>query len=59
MKEAIVGRIREKGPATVSDLRQLLGTTRRIMMPLLDRLDRDAVTVRQGDVRILRGDRTT
>ncbi|HEY2953153.1 MAG TPA: selenocysteine-specific translation elongation factor [Verrucomicrobiae bacterium] len=58
MKEAIVRRIREKGPATVSDLRQLFGTTRRIMMPLLDRLDRDGVTVRQGDLRILRGVQT-
>jgi selenocysteine-specific elongation factor len=57
MKEVIVRCLREKGRATVSDLRQLLGTTRRIMMPLLERLDRDGVTVRQGDLRTLRGDR--
>src|SRR5262249_39636640 len=34
MKETIVKFIREKGPATVSDLRQRLGTTRRIIVPL-------------------------
>ena len=54
MKEAVVKFIRDKGPATVSDLRQMLGTTRRIMMPLLERLDRDGITVRQGEKRVLR-----
>ena len=54
MREAIVNFIRDQGPSTVSDLRQMLGTTRRIMMPLLERLDRDSVTLRQGDQRILR-----
>jgi selenocysteine-specific elongation factor len=45
--------IRVRGPATVSDLRQMLGSTRRVTLPLLARLDRDGVTVRQGDKRIL------
>ncbi len=58
MKEAIVQRIRGKGPATVSDLRQLFGTTRRVMMPLLERLDREGVTLRQGDTRTVRGKQT-
>jgi selenocysteine-specific elongation factor len=57
IKETIVKCIRERGPATVSDLRQLLNTTRRIMMPVLERLDRDGVTVRQGDKRTLRAPR--
>src|SRR6185436_10629413 len=51
MKESIVQFIRENGPATVSDLRQALGTTRRIIMPVLERLDRDAITRRDGDRR--------
>lgn len=51
MRSMIVGHIRELGPATVSDLRQKLGTSRRIMMPLLDRLDRDGVTLRMEDSR--------
>lgn len=40
-------------PARVSDLRQALGSSRRIMVPLLERLDRERVTRRDGDRRIL------
>ena len=47
--------IRKNGPATVSDLRQALGSSRRVVVPLLERLDRDGVTVRQGEKRVLRG----
>jgi selenocysteine-specific elongation factor len=43
-----------KGPATTSDLRQMLGNSRRVAIPLLERLDRDGVTLRQGDRRSLR-----
>jgi selenocysteine-specific elongation factor len=46
--------IRKSGPATTSDLRQMLGNSRRVVIPLLERLDRDGVTVRQGDKRALR-----
>ena len=46
--------IREHGPATVSELRQALGSSRRVIIPLLERLDRDAVTLRQDDRRALR-----
>ena len=46
--------IREHGPATVSQLRQMLGTSRRVIIPLLERLDRDGVTLRQLDRRTLR-----
>jgi selenocysteine-specific elongation factor len=53
--EAIKKHIRERGPATVSDLRQMLGTNRRMIVPLLERLDSDGVTLRQGDKRVLRG----
>jgi selenocysteine-specific elongation factor len=52
--ELIKKHIREKGPATVSDLRQALVTSRRIVMPLLERLDRDGLTLRQGDLRSLK-----
>lgn len=54
MKAAVIQFIRERGPATVSDLRQTVGTTRRIMVPFLERLDRDGVTTRQGDKRLLK-----
>ena len=46
--------IENNGPSTAADLRQALGTTRRILIPLLERLDREGVTVRQGDLRALR-----
>jgi selenocysteine-specific elongation factor len=54
IQSGIVEFLRHKEPATVSDLRQALGTTRRILVPLLEQLDRDGVTSRQGDRRILR-----
>ena len=46
--------IRSNGPSTAADLRNALGTTRRILIPLLERLDREGVTMRQGDLRALR-----
>jgi selenocysteine-specific elongation factor len=46
--------IRDHGPATVSDLRQALGSSRRVIVPLLEHLDRTFVTLRQGDKRRLR-----
>ncbi len=46
--------IRAHGPSTVSDLRQMLGATRRVIVPLLERLDREGITLRQGDTRVLR-----
>ena len=44
--------LRQHGSATVSDLRQLLGSSRRIVVPLLERLDREGVTRRDGDRRL-------
>ena len=40
--------------ATVSELRQSLGSNRRVVVPLLEYLDRTFVTVRRGDKRALR-----
>jgi len=40
--------------ATVSELRQTVGTSRRIIVPLLEHLDRQGITLRQGDQRVLR-----
>ena len=54
MKSQIVGFIFKNGPATVSELRQALGSSRRIMVPLLEKLDREGTTRRFGDKRRLR-----
>jgi selenocysteine-specific elongation factor len=53
MKSGIVEFISKRGPATVSQLRQELQTSRRIIVPLLEQLDRDGVTRRVGDRRLL------
>ena len=53
MKAKITEFIAKKGPATVSELRQLLQSSRRVVVPLLERLDRDGVTRRAGDKRTL------
>ena len=53
MKSGIVEFISKHGPATVSDLRQELQTSRRIMVPLLEKLDQQGVTRRLGDKRVL------
>jgi selenocysteine-specific elongation factor len=52
--EAIRSYLKGKTSATVSELKPVLGVSRRIMVPLLERLDRDGVTMRRGDVRVLR-----
>jgi len=54
MIELIRQYIRRNGPATVSQLRQELGCSRRVVVPLLERLDREGVTLRNGDARTLR-----
>ncbi len=54
MKKAVANFISKNGPATVSELRQALESSRRIMVPFLERLDREAFTRRVGDKRSLR-----
>jgi selenocysteine-specific elongation factor len=53
-RAGIVKFLSERGEATASDLRQHLNTNRRVIIPLLEKLDRDGVTRRQGDARVLR-----
>ncbi len=45
--------IATNGQATASELRQHLETSRKVIMPLLERLDRDKITIRNGDYRTL------
>jgi selenocysteine-specific elongation factor len=52
--DAIKAHLQKAGGATASELRQLLNTNRRVIIPLLERLDREGVTVRQGDKRVLK-----
>ena len=52
--EKVKSFVTQNGPATVSELRQFLGSSRRIVVPFLEYLDRTFVTVRHGDKRVLR-----
>ncbi|MDB4544184.1 selenocysteine-specific translation elongation factor [bacterium] len=49
----VTAHLTAQSQATASELRQELGTSRKILMPLLERLDRDKITVRNGDHRTL------
>ena len=49
--------LRTHSQSTASELRQALGTTRRILIPLLEKMDRDGITRRQGNVRVLRDEK--
>ncbi len=53
MKNAVADFISKNGPATVSELRQALESSRRTMVPFLEKLDRQGVTRRIGDKRVL------
>ena len=53
MKNAVADFISKNGPATVSEVRQALESSRRIMVPFLEKLDRQGVTRRLGDKRVL------
>lgn len=54
LKDQIVGFLKEHEKATASELRQHTGTVRRILMPLLELLDEEGVTRRDGDNRYLK-----
>ena len=51
--DAVVAHLRRHRAATTSSLRTAVGTNRRVIIPLLERLDRDGVTLRVGNERRL------
>jgi selenocysteine-specific elongation factor len=54
MKVAAANFLRKKGAASVSDIRQILGSSRRVVVPFLERCDSDGLTQREGDKRVLK-----
>ena len=44
--------LRDRGTVTVADVRDLLGSTRKYVLPILNQLDAEGVTRRRGDDRI-------
>ena len=53
-KSAVKGRIEERGEITVGDVRDLLGTSRKYALPLMEYLDEIGFTERVEDKRILK-----
>src|SRR5208337_4372718 len=47
-------RVREAGPISVAQFRDLIGTTRKHAVPLLEYFDRLGLTERSGDLRVLK-----
>jgi selenocysteine-specific elongation factor len=54
VKKKVLEHLREKGKATAGQLRQLLHTSRKYMIPVLEKLDELKITAREGDYRKLR-----
>jgi len=54
MVAQVVARLEEKGTITMAEARDLFGSSRRYMQPFLEHLDRQRITVRRGDERVLR-----
>lgn len=53
IKNMVVDFLQENGQATVSELREHISTTRKYMVPILEKLDQLGVTQREGDKRRL------
>ncbi len=55
VEQALVEHLKTHGQIAVSTFRDLVGTTRKYAVPLLNYFDGRGVTARQGDVRVLKG----
>ena len=54
MVERITGRLKSEGTITLAQVRDMFGTSRKYAQALLEHLDRERVTRRVGDERVLR-----
>ena len=55
IRARVATHIRERGRMTAAEFRDLLGTSRKYAVPMLEWLDAHGVTIRDGDYRTLRG----
>ncbi|HEX2749161.1 MAG TPA: SelB C-terminal domain-containing protein, partial [Verrucomicrobiales bacterium] len=51
LKSQILTILRSSGRATIGSLRDATGSTRRILVPVCERMDRERLTIREGDWR--------
>ncbi len=54
MESSLVNYLDNNKEIGVSEFRDLVGTTRKYAVPLLNYFDNQGITIREGDVRILR-----
>jgi len=54
MSEKIIDHLKSKGSITVGEARTMFNTSRKYILPLLEHLDRQQITRRVGDERVLR-----
>ncbi len=54
MTDRVSGFLRENGTITVAEARTLFDTSRKYILPLLERMDQEHITRRNGDERVLR-----
>jgi selenocysteine-specific elongation factor len=54
IRSALEAALREKGRLAMSEFRDLIGTSRKYAVPLLEWFDATGVTLRSGDLRVLR-----
>jgi selenocysteine-specific elongation factor len=57
MRRRVRAKLAENTGLTVADIRDLLGTTRKYAVPFCEYLDRVGVTRREGDLRVLAGEK--
>jgi selenocysteine-specific elongation factor len=51
-RRLVAAAVRERGQLTVAEIRDLLGSTRKYVLPLVNHFDAEGVTRRRGDTRI-------
>jgi selenocysteine-specific elongation factor len=51
-RRRVANAVVERGELTVADVRDLLGSTRKYVLPIVNRMDTEGVTRRRGDLRI-------
>ncbi len=54
MRDSVIDFCNSNMEISINDVRELLGTSRKYSLALLEQLDRDNVTMRVGDMRVLR-----
>jgi selenocysteine-specific elongation factor len=54
MVAEISTKIKDDGPVTVAQVRDLFGSSRKYMLAFLEKLDEEGVTIREGDIRRLK-----